>query len=153
MPGTGHDPNGHVRWLQSLTPWPAEFGLARVHELLADLGEPQRRYPAIHVVGTNGKSSTTLLTAELLRAAGLHVGAYISPHVRGWPERIQIDGVHADLEAALARIRPHADGATQFAAKQGSRFDDHRHCRRVRAGWQKTSWRISTLGFLAVASG
>jgi dihydrofolate synthase / folylpolyglutamate synthase len=114
VPGTGHDPNGHVRWLQSLTPWPAEFGLARMHTLLADLGEPQRRYPAIHVVGTNGKSSTTLLTGELLRSAGLHVGAYISPHVRGWSERIQIDGVHADLDAALARIRPYAEGATQF---------------------------------------
>jgi dihydrofolate synthase / folylpolyglutamate synthase len=114
VPGTGHDPNGHVRWLQSLTPWPSEFGLARMHTLLADLGEPQRRYPAIHVVGTNGKSSTTLLTGELLRSAGLHVGAYISPHVRGWAERIQIDGMHADLDAALARIRPHAEGATQF---------------------------------------
>jgi dihydrofolate synthase / folylpolyglutamate synthase len=114
VPGTGHDPNGHVRWLQSLTPWPAEFGLARMHTLLADLCEPQRRYPAIHVVGTNGKSSTTLLTAELLRSTGLHVGAYISPHVRGWSERIQIDGVHADLDAALARIRPYAEGATQF---------------------------------------
>jgi dihydrofolate synthase / folylpolyglutamate synthase len=85
-----------------------------MHTLLADLGEPQRRYPAIHVVGTNGKSSTTLLTGELLRSAGLHVGAYISPHVRGWSERIQIDGVHADLDAALARIRPYAEGATQF---------------------------------------
>jgi dihydrofolate synthase / folylpolyglutamate synthase len=114
VPGTGHDPNGHVRWLQSLTPWPAEFGLARMHTLLADLGEPQRRYRSIHVVGTNGKSSTTLLTGELLRSAGLHVGAYISPHVRGWSERIQIDGVHADLDAALARIRPYAEGATQF---------------------------------------
>jgi dihydrofolate synthase / folylpolyglutamate synthase len=114
VPGTGHDPNGHVRWLQSLTPWPSEFGLARMHTLLADLGEPQRRYPAIHVVGTNGKSSTTLLTAELLRSTGLHVGAYISPHVRGWSERIQIDGMHADLDAALARIRPYAEGATQF---------------------------------------
>jgi dihydrofolate synthase / folylpolyglutamate synthase len=85
-----------------------------MQRLLADLGDPQRRYPAIHVVGTNGKTSTTLLTAELLRAEGLHVGAYISPHVRGWSERIQVDGADADLEAALARVRPHAAGATQF---------------------------------------
>jgi len=85
-----------------------------MQELLADLGEPQRRYPAIHVVGTNGKTSTTLLTAELLRAEGLHVGAYVSPHVRGWSERIQVDGADADLEAALARVRPHAARATQF---------------------------------------
>jgi dihydrofolate synthase / folylpolyglutamate synthase len=85
-----------------------------MQKLLADLGDPQRRYPAIHVVGTNGKTSTTLLTAELLRAEGVHVGAYISPHVRGWSERIQVAGADADLEGALARVRPDAAGATQF---------------------------------------
>jgi dihydrofolate synthase/folylpolyglutamate synthase len=85
-----------------------------MQRLLADLGQPQRRYPAIHVVGTNGKTSTTLMTAALLRAAGRRAGAYISPHVRGWSERIQIDGADADLTAALARVRPHAEGATQF---------------------------------------
>ncbi len=93
-----------------------------MQRLLADLGEPQRRYPAIHVVGTNGKTSTTLLCAELLRATGLHVGAYISPHVRGWAERIQVDGKDADLEAALARIRPHAEGATQFEVLTAAAF-------------------------------
>jgi len=85
-----------------------------MQRLLADLGEPQRRYPAVHVVGTNGKTSTTLLTAALLRSAGLHVGAYVSPHVRGWPERIQLDGADADFEAAVGRVRPLAEGATQF---------------------------------------
>jgi dihydrofolate synthase/folylpolyglutamate synthase len=82
--------------------------------LLAALGNPQRRYPAVHVVGTNGKTSTTLMTAALLGAEGLRVGAYISPHVRTWAERIQVDGRDADLEAALERVRPHAAGATQF---------------------------------------
>jgi dihydrofolate synthase / folylpolyglutamate synthase len=100
--------------LAALSPWPEEFGLARIERLLADLGEPQRSYSAIHVVGTNGKTSTTLLTAALLRAEGVSVGAYISPHVRGWSERIQVDGSDADLEQAVARVRPHAAGATQF---------------------------------------
>jgi dihydrofolate synthase/folylpolyglutamate synthase len=100
--------------LESLTPWPEEFGLGRMRALLAALGEPQRAFPAIHVVGTNGKSTTTLMCAALLHAAGLHVGAYVSPHVRGWSERIQVDGRDADLERALARVRPHAAGATQF---------------------------------------
>jgi dihydrofolate synthase/folylpolyglutamate synthase len=102
------------RWLESLSPWPEEFGLGRMQALLADLGKPQRAYPAIHVVGTNGKTSTTLLAAALLRSAGLHAGAYISPHVRGWSERIQVDGADADLETTLDRVRPHAEGATQF---------------------------------------
>ncbi len=101
-------------WLESLSPWPEEFGLGRMRELLHALGEPQLRYRAIHVVGSNGKSSTTLMAAALLHAAGLRVGAYISPHVRGWSERIQVDGADADLESALARVRPDAAGATQF---------------------------------------
>jgi dihydrofolate synthase/folylpolyglutamate synthase len=85
-----------------------------MRRLLASLGDPQLAYPAIHVVGTNGKSSTTLMTAALLRDAGLRTGAYVSPHVRGWAERIQVDGAEADVEGALERVRPHAAGATQF---------------------------------------
>jgi dihydrofolate synthase/folylpolyglutamate synthase len=105
---------GNVPWLAALSPWPEEFGLGRIHALLATLAYPQRSFPAIHVVGTNGKTSTTLLAAALLRAEGLHVGAYVSPHVRSFAERIQLDGADADLERALARVRPHAAGATQF---------------------------------------
>jgi dihydrofolate synthase/folylpolyglutamate synthase len=85
-----------------------------MRRLLADLGDPQLAYPAIHVVGTNGKTSTTLMTAALLRDAGLSTGAYVSPHVRGWAERIQVDAADADIEGALERVRPHAAGATQF---------------------------------------
>ena len=90
--------------------------------LLADLGDPQRDFRSIHVVGTNGKTSTTLMTAALLHAEGLRVGAYISPHVRGWSERIQVDGADADLDTALARVRPHADGATQFEVLTAAAF-------------------------------
>jgi dihydrofolate synthase/folylpolyglutamate synthase len=84
--------------------------------LLAELGEPQRRYPAVHVVGTNGKSTATRTIAALLRAEGLRVGAYTSPHVSGWGERLDTDA--AGFERAVARVRPVAErlGATQFEA-------------------------------------
>jgi dihydrofolate synthase/folylpolyglutamate synthase len=82
--------------------------------LLAALGDPQLRYPAIHVVGTNGKSTTARMTEALLAEAGLRVGTYLSPHVRGWSERIRVGGTEADFEAAVARVRPYAEGATQF---------------------------------------
>jgi dihydrofolate synthase/folylpolyglutamate synthase len=114
VPTTDPFVQGNVAWLASLSPWPEEFGLGRMRELLASLGDPQKRFPAIHVVGTNGKTSTTLMCAALLHASGLRVGAYISPHVRGWAERIEVDGEDADVERALARVRPHAEGATQF---------------------------------------
>src|SRR5213083_1902313 len=105
-----------TEWLESLSPWPEEFGLGRMHALLAELGEPQRAYPAIHVVGTNGKSTATRRAAAFLAREGLSVGAYTSPHVSGWAERIQVDGEDADFEAAVARVRAGAErvGATQF---------------------------------------
>ena len=107
---------GQIAWLESLSPWPEEFGLGRMRALLSELGEPQRAYPAIHVVGTNGKSTATRRAAAFLQREGLSTGAYTSPHVSGWSERIQVDGEDADLEQALERVRGPAErlGATQF---------------------------------------
>lgn len=79
----------------------------RVSELLSALGDPHRRYPVIHVTGTNGKGSTTAMTAGLLRAAGWRVGSYMSPHVRRLGERVMIDGHPASDRAmsnAIARV-------------------------------------------------
>jgi dihydrofolate synthase/folylpolyglutamate synthase len=103
-------------WLEALSPWPEEFGLGRMRALLEELGGPQHRYPAIHVVGTNGKSTATRRAAAFLLREGLSVGAYTSPHVAGWSERIQVDGEDADLEPALERVHEPAErlGATQF---------------------------------------
>jgi dihydrofolate synthase/folylpolyglutamate synthase len=115
----------HVTWLEALSPWPRDgFGLDRMRALLAALDEPQAGFPAVHVVGTNGKSTTTRKVEELLWAAGLRVGAYLSPHVRSWAERIRVDGAEADLEAALAEVRPAAERleATQFEALTAAAF-------------------------------
>src|SRR5439155_11018241 len=108
-----------LEYVESLSPWPTDgFGLDRIKALLADLGGPQLRYPSIHVVGTNGKSTVTRTTEELLGREGLAVGAYLSPHIRDWSERIRVRGEEADFEAAVARIRTDAErhGATQFEA-------------------------------------
>jgi dihydrofolate synthase/folylpolyglutamate synthase len=106
-----------VEFVESLSPWPRDgFGLDRIRALLHELGDPQRAYPSIHVVGTNGKSTVTRTTEELLTREGLAVGAYLSPHVRSWSERIRARGEEADLEAAIARVRKQAEAldATQF---------------------------------------
>jgi len=106
-----------TEWLDSLSPWPREgFGLERMRALLAEMGDPQERYPAIHVVGTNGKSTATVTIEALLLFEGLSVGSTISPHVASWSERIRLDGEEADFEAAIARVREPAErvGATQF---------------------------------------
>jgi len=106
-----------TEYVESLSTWPKDgFGLDRIRTLLADLGDPQLHYPSIHVVGTNGKSTVTRTIEELLAQSGLAVGAYLSPHVRGWSERIRVRGDDADFDAAIERVRPAAEqvGATQF---------------------------------------
>jgi dihydrofolate synthase / folylpolyglutamate synthase len=106
-----------IDYVESLSPWPKDgFGLGRIHSLLAALGDPQLRYPSIHVVGTNGKSTVTRTIEALLTGAGLFAGSYLSPHVRGWSERIRVGGEDADFAAAIERVRAEAERleATQF---------------------------------------
>jgi len=111
-------------WVASLDPWPEKFGLGRMRMLLDALGNPHRRYPSIHVVGTNGKSTATRTIEAHLQATGLNVGAYLSPHVRGWSERIRTGGGEADFECAIDRVREAAAavGATQFEVLTAAGF-------------------------------
>ena len=106
-----------TEWLDSLSPWPRDgFGLDRMRALLGELGDPQHAFPAVHVVGTNGKSTATVTIEQLLLSERLSVGSTISPHVATWSERIRIDGAAVDFERAVARVRPAAErlDATQF---------------------------------------
>ena len=106
----------HTAWIASLSPWPEEFGLDRMRGLLDELDHPERAFRSIHVVGTNGKSTATRTIAALLRGEGLRVGAYTSPHVSGWGERLDTDA--KGFERAVERVRAAAErvGATQFEA-------------------------------------
>jgi dihydrofolate synthase/folylpolyglutamate synthase len=67
-----------------------------MRRLSSALGAPQERFESIHVVGTNGKSSVTRMTAALLQAHGLRTGAYVSPHPQRWSERTLIEGEEVD---------------------------------------------------------
>ena len=117
-------PSAAELFVESLSPWPAEFGLDRMRTLLAELGEPQRAFRSIHVVGTNGKSTATATIAALLEAEGVPAGAYLSPHVSGWAERIRIGGEEADFDEAVERVRGAAVrlGATQFETLTAAAF-------------------------------
>jgi dihydrofolate synthase/folylpolyglutamate synthase len=90
--------------------------------LLSELGDPQTRFRSIHVVGSNGKTTTTLMIEAILRAEGLEAGATISPHVRSWEERITV----GDFERAVWRVRPSAErvGATQFEVVVAAAFSE-----------------------------
>ncbi len=82
-----------------------DLGLDRVRRHLAKLGDPQEKVPSFHVAGTNGKGSTCAILASVLRAAGLRVGLYVSPHLLDVRERISIDG-KAISKADFARLFP-----------------------------------------------
>ncbi len=104
---------GWEAYLESLAVFGMRPGLERVSELLARLGRPQDAYRVIQVVGTNGKSSTTRYCEALMRAHGLRSGAYLSPHISGWTERVLVDGRPVDepvFAAAVLRVRAEVAG-------------------------------------------
>jgi dihydrofolate synthase/folylpolyglutamate synthase len=86
------------------------------------LGMPQNRFASIHVVGTNGKTSVTRMTAALLEAHGVSTGAYVSPHITSWRERVLIRGEPISEEAfteALERAEQAAQVADRSAGDEG----------------------------------
>ena len=91
--------------LLSLELFGMRFGLERMHRLLEALGSPQRRLRAVHVVGTNGKSSVTRMTSAILERHGQLTGAYVSPHLESFAERIRIAGADLDSDAFGAAIQ------------------------------------------------
>jgi dihydrofolate synthase/folylpolyglutamate synthase len=94
------------RQLRSLELFGMRFGLDRMRRMMTVLGSPERQLPAVHVLGSNGKSSTTRMTAAILQRHGLRTAAYLSPHLTSYRERILIDGCELDADrfgAAVAR--------------------------------------------------
>jgi dihydrofolate synthase / folylpolyglutamate synthase len=117
------------RYLDSLEMFGMRFGLERMRRLMTALGSPQERFGAIHVLGSNGKSSTARMIAALLEQAGARTGAYLSPHLVSWVERIEVGGspvsderfAEAIARAAVAaakvdRTLEAGDRVTQFEA-------------------------------------
>src|SRR3970040_2123544 len=68
------------------------FDLRRMVNFLAALGDPQTRYPVLHLAGTKGKGSVSAMCPSALRAAGYRTGFYTSPHLQDFCERIQVNG-------------------------------------------------------------
>lgn len=87
----------------------AEFNLDRMFALMEEFGNPQAKYPIIHVAGTKGKGSVCALCASALQAAGYKVGLYTSPHLLDYCERIQINGEpisHEQMVELVEEIKP-----------------------------------------------
>ncbi|MFL5896842.1 MAG: bifunctional folylpolyglutamate synthase/dihydrofolate synthase [Solirubrobacterales bacterium] len=122
-------------YLNSLEPVGWRLGLERMRKLSTALGMPQHRFASIHVVGTNGKSSVTRMTAALLEGHRLSAGASVSPHSGRWSERTLVHGEEAAPEAwakaveqaaraaeGVNRTLEEGEAVTQFEAATAASF-------------------------------
>jgi dihydrofolate synthase/folylpolyglutamate synthase len=117
------------------------FGLERMEALMTVLGSPQRRFRSIHVVGTNGKSSTVRMIAALLERHGVRTGAYLSPHLLSFAERVEVGERPVEprcfaaavqhVAAAVDRVddgRAPDDRVTQFEALTAAAYAELARC-------------------------
>jgi len=109
QPGSPNSGNASLdewlAWLETLSPTEIELGLDRVAQVLEELrlARPGR---VIHIAGTNGKGSSAAMLEALFMKAGVCVGAYTSPHLNLYNERIRINGASAsDQEIISAFVR------------------------------------------------
>jgi dihydrofolate synthase/folylpolyglutamate synthase len=116
-------PEHAERHLRSLELFGMRFGLDRMRRMMTVLGSPERSFDSIHVVGTNGKSSTTRMIAAILERHGLRTGSYLSPHLVSYSERVQIAEQDIETHAfagAVARAAWAAERVNRTLAE-----DDH----------------------------
>ncbi len=85
------------------------LGLDRTQELLAKMGNPEKKLKFVHIAGTNGKGSTAAMTASILQKAGYKVGLYTSPYIYRFHERMQVNGTEIsdeDLICVTEYVKP-----------------------------------------------
>lgn len=116
-----------LEYLFARTTGPFKFGLERTIALLAQLGNPHRAFPSIHIAGTNGKGSSAATAEALLRAKGLRVGTYTSPHLIDFRERIVVDGQRISADEVVEFVESwtaivESLGATFFEATTALAF-------------------------------
>ena len=94
-----------IAYLLSLEKFGIKFGLANIRTLATALGEPQTKYRSVLIAGTNGKGSVTAMVDRALRAAGLRVGRYTSPHLVRLEERFSLNGEPVETELLVSLIQ------------------------------------------------
>jgi len=104
--------NDAIEYLFSLRTNGTKLGLESIRYLLDELGSPDNKCDYIHVAGTNGKGSTSVMIAEILKSAGLKVGLFTSPHLVDFTERIKVNSVQVSHEKILEYLKK-IDSVTQ----------------------------------------
>jgi dihydrofolate synthase/folylpolyglutamate synthase len=119
--------NEAMDYLKSLTKFGINLGLGRIEELLRRLGDPHLSgLDIVHIGGTNGKGSTTVMLSGIMREAGYLVGTFTSPHLHSYSERYQVNGVQIEPEriaALLGELRPHLEAMTAEGYEHPTEFE------------------------------
>ncbi len=113
-------------YLVSLTKFGMNFGLGRIRELLDRLGHPEKELKIIHIGGTNGKGSTTVMAAAILQEAGYRVGMFTSPHLQDYRERMTINGEMIPKPRVIdliQRLRPHLEALVASGVEHPTEFE------------------------------
>lgn len=90
-----------IEFLYGLERFGILLGLENISNLLSKIGNPQFRFPVVHVAGSNGKGSTSSFVNGILREAGLTTALYTSPHLNDFRERIRLNGSMISKEAMI----------------------------------------------------
>jgi len=114
-----------TEYLYALKAGGVKFGIDRMRRMVEVLDHPQRRYPVIHIAGTNGKGSVAAMLEAVFRTAGWRTGLYTSPHLVKLGERVQVDRrllTEAEIVAYAAELRPAADKIAALAPDEHPTF-------------------------------
>ncbi|MEW6214234.1 MAG: folylpolyglutamate synthase/dihydrofolate synthase family protein [Nitrospirota bacterium] len=91
-----------INYLYNLQKYGIKLGLDNIIRLMSVLENPHESFPSVHVAGTNGKGSTSAIIASVLKAAGLRVGLFTSPHLVSFTERIRVNGEEITEEEVIS---------------------------------------------------
>ncbi len=129
-----------MQYIASLTKFGMKLGLERISVLLEHLGHPERCMKFVHVAGTNGKGSVSIMVESVLRAAGYRTGILTSPHLDHYSERIRVGGVEIgeeELSSIMETIIPEVEAMsndesvgtpTEFEVCTAMCFEHFRRC-------------------------
>ncbi len=116
----------NIMWWEETKNYGSQPSLGSITVLLELLGSPQNKFKSVHVTGTNGKGSTSAMTASILRASGYRVGLFTSPHLSSWTESIVVDGEEVTEEEmckVLGKVRAKAGKLESLGVRHPTHFE------------------------------
>lgn len=114
------------QYINNTAKFGVNLGLERTEKMLELLGSPHKKIKAVHVAGTNGKGSITMMISTILIEAGFKVGMYTSPYLEEFEERIQINEKnisHDDLSRAVTKVSQVVDKVLQLGYDNPTEFE------------------------------